>query len=75
MISLYQVTDQGKQTRDRILEILASGDGLSREEICDRGVTYAQVRRQTRTLVNEGKLSSTVGRYGKRYYFVVPFCQ
>ena len=38
MISLYQVTDQGKETRDRILEILESGDGLSREEICDRGL-------------------------------------
>ena len=38
MISLYQITDQDKQTRDRILEILASGDGLSREEICDRGL-------------------------------------
>ena len=70
MISLYQVTDQGKQTRDRILEILESGDGLSREEICDRGVTYAQVRRQTKTLVNEGKLRSTTGLNGKRYYFL-----
>ena len=47
MISIYQITMQGQRTRDQILEILREQDGLSREQLCDRGVTYAQVRRQT----------------------------
>ena len=70
MISTDQITMQGQKTRDQILEVLRNQDGLSREQICDRGLTYAQVRRQTKTLVNEGKLRSTTGLNGKRYYFL-----
>ena len=70
MISTDQITMQGQRTRDQILEILREQDGLSREELCDRGVTYAQVRRQTKTLVSEGRLRSSTGINGRRYYFL-----
>ena len=62
---------QGQRTRDQILEILSDQDGLSREELCDRGLTYAQVRRQTKTLVSDGKVRSSTGTNGRRYYFLI----
>lgn len=71
MISIYQTTQKGQQTRDKILEILREQDGLSREEICDRGLSYAQVRRQTGELVSQGKIRSRTEGLGKKRYFVV----
>jgi predicted transcriptional regulator len=71
MISVYQSTQKGRQTREKILEILQEQDGLSRDEICDRGLTYAQVRRQVKELVSAGTLRSSTESFGKKRYFMV----
>ncbi len=68
MRSIYETTSQGKQTRSRLLHHLGSGEELSREDLVQRsGLTYEQVRRQTRNLVMEGILVSRL-EAGKRVY-------
>ncbi|NJN57764.1 MAG: winged helix-turn-helix transcriptional regulator [Leptolyngbyaceae cyanobacterium SL_5_9] len=63
---LYLSTQQGQQTRDRILAAIAGE--MTRDEIAvAAGLTYEQVRRQTNTLVNEGLLISR--RQGNQRYY------
>lgn len=70
MLSIFQVTNQGKQTRSRLLETLQHKDGLTRNELAEAsGLSYEQVRNQTQNLISEGAIvPRTVA--GKRCYFV-----
>ena len=70
MLSIFQTTNQGKQTRSRLLETLQQRDGLTRTELAEAsGLSYEQVRNQTQNLISEGALMpQTVA--GKRRYFV-----
>ena len=70
MLSIYQITGQGKQTRSRLLEALQQKDGLTRKELAQQsGLSYEQVRNQTQNLISEGAIvPRTVA--GKRRYFV-----
>ncbi|MCU0526924.1 MAG: hypothetical protein MUF72_19105 [Elainella sp. Prado103] len=61
-------TRQGHQTRSKLLQHLNPGEELNREHLTQRaGLTYEQVRRQTRNLCLEGKLRSRI-QDGKRWY-------
>lgn len=71
MFSMYEITKKGKQTRDKILEVLKNEDGLSRSELCDRGLSYAQVRRQIKILICEGRVQSSTENHGKKRYFII----
>lgn len=65
---VYRTTLQGHQTRLLLLEHIQPYEELSREQLVQRsGLTYEQVRRQTRNLCLEGTLQSTL-RAGKRWY-------
>jgi len=65
---VYRSTQQGQQTRSQLLTHIQPGEELSREELIVRsGLSYEQVRRQTRNLCLEGKLRSQL-REGKRWY-------
>ena len=70
MLSIFQITDQGKRTRSRLLESLHQKDGLTRNELVEEsGLSYEQVRNQTQNLICEGAIvPRTVS--GKRRYYV-----
>lgn len=69
MFSTHQTTDQGQQTRSQLLAILQERNGLSRQELVALGLTYDQVRRQTKNLSMEGMIVSR--RDGKQWrYFI-----
>jgi len=73
MLSIFQTTGQGKQTRSRLLEALQQKDGLTRNELVEQsGLSYEQVRNQTQNLISEGAI---VPRkvLGKRRYYVSIF--
>ena len=68
MISQYQTTGQGQKTRSLIIECLATGE-LSRDDLVSYGcgLTYDQVRRQTKNLCIDGTIKSRL-EGGKRMY-------
>lgn len=68
MISIYEQTQQGKQTRSRLLNHISPDEELSREDLVTRsGLSYDQVRRQTKNLCIDGVLKSRI-EGGKRLY-------
>ncbi|NJP11405.1 MAG: hypothetical protein HC866_19585 [Leptolyngbyaceae cyanobacterium RU_5_1] len=68
VISIYAVTKQGERSRSLLLRFISPGEQVSREELVERsGLTYDQVRRQTKNLLIEGVLRSVTNRR-KRYY-------
>jgi predicted ArsR family transcriptional regulator len=73
MRSIYEVHCQGAKTRSHLLQHISPGEELSREEIAQRsGLSYDQVRRQTRNLCEERRLTwRTTGQKGKRVYQLV----
>ena len=70
MLSIFQTTNQGKQTRSRLLETLQHRNGLTRNELAEAsGLSYEQVRNQTQNLISEGAIvPRTIA--GKRRYVV-----
>ncbi|HEY9660702.1 MAG TPA: hypothetical protein V6C65_19775 [Allocoleopsis sp.] len=65
---VYRSTPQGHQTRSLLLAHIRPHEELSRDDLVQRsGLTYEQVRRQTRNLCLQGTLHSTL-RDGKRWY-------
>ncbi len=68
MLSIYETTDQGRKTRSHLLQHISPHEELSREDLIQRsGLTYDQVRRQTKNLGMEGVLKSRL-EGGKRLY-------
>ncbi|NJL56514.1 hypothetical protein HC928_16080 [bacterium] len=68
MISIYKTTNQGSKTRSQLLQHIQPHEELSRDDLMKRsGLTYDQVRRQTRNLCIDGILRSQT-KNGKRYY-------
>lgn len=64
----YRLTGQGTRTRSHLLQYLHPQEERSREDLSQRsGLTYEQVRRQTRNLSIEGAIVSRTVR-GKRFY-------
>lgn len=67
----YCITDQGAQTRSRLLRHIVPGETVTRQQLMERsGLSYQQVRRQTRNLCVEGLLYSHL-EDGKRMYSLV----
>jgi Fic family protein len=65
---LYRSTGKGQQTRSTLLQHIHPGEELTRDDLIRRsGLTYDQVRRQTRNLVTEGVIDSRISN-GQRYY-------
>lgn len=68
MFSIYRTTSKGKQTRSHLLQHIHPGEELTRDDLARRsGLTYEQVRRQTRNLVVDGTIESRLSN-GQRYY-------
>ena len=68
MISTYETTDQGRKTRSQLLAHIQPGEECTREELVNRsGLTYDQVRRQTKNLCIDGIIKSRL-EDGKRIY-------
>lgn len=68
MLSIYETTAQGQQTRSQLLQHIAPGEELTREQLMSRAnLTYEQVRRQTKNLSIQGVLQSRI-ESGKRVY-------
>jgi predicted ArsR family transcriptional regulator len=68
MFSIYETTRQGEQTRSQLLKHLQPHESLSRDDLVQRsGLTYDQVRRQTKNLCIAGILESRLEQ-GKRMY-------
>jgi hypothetical protein len=68
MRSIYETTNQGRQTRSHLLQHIQPGEELSREQLQQRsGLTYDQIRRQTKNLCIDGVLKSRI-KGGKRWY-------
>ena len=64
----YKQTAKGLKTRSQLLEYIQPDEELTRDEWARRaGLTYEQVRRQTKNLVNIGKLQSRLEN-GQRFY-------
>ncbi|MEP0913055.1 hypothetical protein NDI45_19260 [Leptolyngbya sp. GB1-A1] len=64
-------TDRGKQTRSQLLAALRTQDGLTRNElVAASGLTYDQVRRQTKNLCIDGVIESRLDGMGSRRYFM-----
>ncbi|HEY9661028.1 MAG TPA: hypothetical protein V6C65_21445 [Allocoleopsis sp.] len=68
MFSTYRITGKGQHTRSILLQHLHPDEELTRDHLVARsGLTYEQVRRQTKNLCIEGTIESrTVA--GQRYY-------
>jgi predicted ArsR family transcriptional regulator len=65
----YRQTNQGKQTRSQLIDTIRQYAGLTRNELVDvSGLTYEQVRRQTRNLSIEGIVQSRIEAGQRRYY-------
>jgi len=68
MISTYETTDQGQQTRSHLLAHIQPNEEYTREELVNlSGLTYDQVRRQTKNLCIDGIIKSRL-EDGKRIY-------
>jgi len=68
MISTYETTDQGRKTRSQLLAHIQPGEEYTREDLINiSGLTYDQVRRQTKNLCIEGVIKSRL-EGGKRIY-------
>lgn len=68
MISLYETTDQGRKTRSQLLNHIQADKEYTREDLIrTSGLTYDQVRRQTKNLCIEGVIKSRL-EGGKRVY-------
>lgn len=68
----YRNTCQGHKTRSQILAILQQYNGLTRQDLVKQGLTYDQVRRQTKNLSIEGTIESRLEAGQRRYYLVAP---
>ncbi|KAM3092075.1 hypothetical protein ACKFKG_23500 [Phormidesmis sp. 146-35] len=69
MLSIFQTTGQGKQTRSQIIETLKQQDGLTRNELVEAsGLSYEQVRNQTANLISEGAIVPHSVKGKRRYY-------
>lgn len=67
-MNIYQITQQGQQTRSQLLAHIQPGEEYTREELVNlSGLTYDQVRRQTKNLCIEGIIKSRL-EDGKRVY-------
>jgi len=65
---IYRSTGQGQCTRSRLLEYLSSSEECTREQLVQRsGLTYDQIRRQTKNLSIDGVIVSRMIA-GKRFY-------
>jgi predicted ArsR family transcriptional regulator len=65
---LYRTTAQGHHTRSRLLQHFQNGEELTREDLMLRsGLTYDQIRRQTKNLSIDGVIVSRIST-GKRFY-------
>lgn len=65
----YRQTNQGQNTRSQLLSHIRVDEELTREELIERsGLSYDQVRRQTKNLAIEGILQSRIGESGQRLY-------
>jgi hypothetical protein len=64
----YRNTDQGQKTRLQLITILQRRDGLTRKDLVNEGLTYDQVRRQTKNLSIEGAIESRLEAGQRRYY-------
>ncbi len=67
MLSQYETTGQGQRTRSRLIQCLEENGEMSREQLVNCGLTYDQVRRQTKNLCIEGMIKSRL-EGGKRIY-------
>jgi hypothetical protein len=68
MRSIYETTNQGRNTRSQLLNHISPGEELTREQFMSRAnLTYDQVRRQTKNLSIQGMLQSRI-EDGKRVY-------
>jgi len=68
MFSTYRTTGKGEQTRSHLLQHIHPNEELTRDDLVQRsGLTYEQVRRQTRNLVADGTIASRLSN-GQRYY-------
>lgn len=68
MISIYETTNQGQKTRLQLLQHILPDEELSRDDLIQRsGLTYDQVRRQTKNLCIEGVIKSRL-EGGRRVY-------
>lgn len=68
MFGIYAITNQGQQTRSQLLQHIQPDEELTRDELIQRsGLSYDQVRRQTKNLCIEGVLQSRIAN-GKRCY-------
>ncbi|NJL22875.1 MAG: hypothetical protein HC895_21920 [Leptolyngbyaceae cyanobacterium SM1_3_5] len=64
----YRQTAKGRDTRSQLLDHIQPNEELTRDQWAERaGLTYEQVRRQTRNLVNSGNIVSRLEN-GQRYY-------
>ena len=69
MLSIFQTTGQGKQTRSQVIETLKHQDGLTRNELAEAsGLSYEQVRNQTANLISEGDIVPRTVEGKRRYY-------
>lgn len=69
MLSTYEQTGQGRKTRSQLLTQIQPNKEYSREDLVNlSGLTYDQVRRQTKNLCIEGVIKSRIGEGGKRIY-------
>jgi predicted ArsR family transcriptional regulator len=72
MFSTYRITSKGKQTRSQLLQYIHPSEELTRDQLVKRsGLTYEQVRRQTKNLCIEGVIQSRL-ESGQRYYRLTP---
>lgn len=72
MFSTYRTTGKGKQTRSHLLRHIHPSEERTRDDLVQRsGLTYEQVRRQTRNLVADGTIESRLSN-GQRYYRLTP---
>lgn len=69
MISQYQNTQQGQQTRSQLVKCFDANNEFSRDDLVTlSGLSYEQVRRQTKNLCIEGVIKSRISTNGKRIY-------
>ncbi|HHP7245540.1 MAG TPA: hypothetical protein ACFE0H_12715 [Elainellaceae cyanobacterium] len=65
---LHRNTDRGQRTRSLLLRHIHPNEEVSRDELVNRsGLTYDQVRRQTKNLCIEGILQSRIENGQRRY--------
>jgi predicted ArsR family transcriptional regulator len=73
MLSIYEQTKVGQGTRSKVLAALKQSDGLTRNElVAQSGLTYEQIRRQTRNLVIAGLIEWRDDDGIHRYYLKQP---